>query len=69
MQKAYKISTDQKMQIEHTKFSDASFFNPVQDINGDWFVFEVEMEAAVLTRNWKRAVLTDYVAPEREIIS
>lgn len=61
--KSYRITLDQKLQIEKQPFSAVSFFNPVKDINGAWFIFEIEMEAAVLNKSWNRVTLADYVSP------
>jgi hypothetical protein len=60
---AYKITQGQKNAIEKQPFADNQFFNPVQDINGDWFIFEVEMNSAVKNKGWARATLAEYVPP------
>jgi len=66
--KAYKITVEQKNEIEDQKSAPAQYFNPVQDINGDWFIFEAEMNSAVKNKGWARAILADFVPPEPEPI-
>jgi hypothetical protein len=39
MIKGFKITLEQKELLVNEKFDDSSFFNPVQDNNGDWFIF------------------------------
>ena len=36
----YKLTSEQAQQISGQLFNDTTSFNPVQDINGDWFIFE-----------------------------
>ena len=38
----YKISITEKNQLEGTEMSTGSYYNPVEDINGEWFIFEEE---------------------------
>ena len=40
----YKLSNGQAKQCEKKMFDEDSYFNPVQDINGDWFISEQEVE-------------------------
>ncbi len=63
---AYRITQGQKTAIENQPFAQNQFFNPVKDINGDWFIFEMEMNSAVKNKGWARATLAEYVAPEPE---
>lgn len=39
----YKLTEQQAVEISGQFFNDATTFNPVQDINGDWFIFEGEV--------------------------
>lgn len=39
----YKLTIEQKQQIEGKEFAENQFFNPVQDVNGDWFIFDGEV--------------------------
>jgi hypothetical protein len=59
---AYKITVEQKAELKNQTFALSQFFNPVQDINGDWFIFEQEFESCGL------GVLTDFIAPPSETI-
>lgn len=61
--KGYKLTLGQKQAIENTSFAKGQFYNPVQDINGDWFIFEKEMSNLIINNAFKNATLTDYVAP------
>jgi hypothetical protein len=38
----YKITEEQANEFIGREFSPNSYYNPVKDINGDWFIFEVE---------------------------
>ena len=40
----YKLTPEQADTLRGKEFSPDNYFNPVQDINGDWFIFEVEYE-------------------------
>jgi hypothetical protein len=42
--KAYKITEEQKDLLVGKEYSPLSYFNPIQDINDDWFIFEVEVQ-------------------------
>jgi len=60
--KGYKITLIQTNQLVESKMLNGSKYNPVQDINGDWFIFEEEFEACGL------GVLTDFIPPISETI-
>lgn len=40
----YKLTLEQKEAIQGVEFSDATFFNCVEDINGVWFLFLSEQD-------------------------
>ena len=40
----YKLTIEQKESIQGVFFTDATFFNCVEDINGDWFLFLSEQD-------------------------
>ena len=40
----YKLTPEQADTLRGKEFEPDNFFNPVQDINGDWFIFEVEYQ-------------------------
>jgi len=58
----YKISITEKNQLKGNEMLKGSYYNPVQDINGDWFIFEEEFKACGL------GVLTDFIQPPSETI-
>lgn len=45
----YKLTLKQKEAIQGAEFSDATFFNCVEDINGVWFLFLSEQDTANLS--------------------
>ena len=59
---AYKITSGQKNEIENLLLAPSQYFNPVQDINGNWFIFEQEFNACGL------GILTDFTPLPNEII-
>lgn len=61
--KGYKITQEQRNEISKTPFSEGQYFNPVQDINGEWFIFETEMNYAVKNKGWVRTTITEYIPP------
>jgi hypothetical protein len=42
--KAYKITEEQKDLLVGKEYSPLSYFYPIQDINDEWFIFEVEVQ-------------------------
>lgn len=44
----YKVTTEQKEQLQGVYFAENIFFNCVQDINGDWFLFLSDSDKEVL---------------------
>jgi len=63
----YKINAGQKNAIEQQPFARNKFYNPVQDINGDWFISEIEMNTIVKNKGWKNSLEAIYVTPETTI--
>lgn len=43
----YKLTNTQANAIRGQLFNDTTTFNPVQDINGDWFIFEGEVNGHI----------------------
>ncbi len=39
----YKLTSQQAQQLAGKEFTDNCYFNPVQDVNGDWFIFDGEV--------------------------
>ena len=44
----YRLTLEQKEAIQGVEFSDATFFNCVEDINGIWFLFLSEQDVSNL---------------------
>ena len=62
----YKLTEEQASQISGQLFDDCTAFNPVQDINGEWFIFEGEAGDFVTVQGffWVRDLEpSEYVAP------
>ena len=43
----YKLTTQQKDLLTGQQFAPTQYFNPVQDINGDYFIFEGEVNGCI----------------------
>ena len=43
----YSIDEIQKDEIEGVLFAPDSYFNPIQDINGFWFISDIEVLTAI----------------------
>ena len=43
----YKLTDGQKNMIEKRKFGPSSYFNPVQDCDGNWVISEIEVTNCV----------------------
>lgn len=56
--KMYKITLSEKQNLEAMEMENRSKYNPVQDINGDWFISEVEYSICGL------GVETTFTPPE-----
>jgi len=62
----YKLTPEQADTLRGKEFEPDNFFNPVQDINGDWFIFEVEYELASRTEYpWMDGLVkVEFIAPD-----
>ena len=62
-----KLTTSQKEQLQGVYFAENIFFNCVQDINGDWFLFLSDSDKAELVNtNYAYLLLLaefEYVPP------
>ena len=60
----YKLTLEQKAVIQGVEFSDATFFNCVEDINGVWFLFLSEQDVSNLPTEY------DYILdlPQEEFV-
>ena len=61
--KMYKINIGQKTSIENKPLEKGWFYNPVQDVNGDWFISEIEMNTIIINQGWKNALEATYIPP------
>lgn len=62
----YKLTEQQKEQISGQFFNGSTSFNPVQDINGDWFIFEGEVNGHVTVEAFfwvKELTPSEFVPP------
>jgi len=66
--KAYKINKGQKNAIENTMMKSGVYFHPIEDINGDWFIFEIEMDSIVKNKGWKNSLEAEYIPPIKLVI-
>lgn len=60
----YRLTLEQKEAIQGVEFSDATFFNCVEDINGVWFLFLSEQDVSNLPTEY------DYILdlPQEEFV-
>jgi hypothetical protein len=62
----YKLTAQQAVEISGNYFNDATTFNPIQDINGEWFIFEGEVNGFITVEefNWVKTLQpSEYVPP------
>ena len=62
----YKLTQAQSEQIGGQLFNDSTAFNPVQDINGDWFIFEGEANGHITVEEYlwvKELTPSEFVPP------
>jgi hypothetical protein len=63
----YKLTIEQKNAIQGVFYNENTFFNCVQDMNGDWFLFLSESDKAELVNTDFSYLLSlqelEYVAP------
>jgi hypothetical protein len=59
------LTTEQKDILDKQEFTPRGFFNPVQDVNEDWVISEVEVNECINSDfMWvKNLVLTDWLGP------
>jgi|688.fasta_scaffold173310_2 hypothetical protein len=69
--KLYKLSIEQKEEIQDKMYFDNCYFNPIEDINGDFFITQQEVDDC--TNNnflWiKELELNDYEPKQLNINS
>lgn len=62
----YKLTEQQATSIAGKFFNDTTKFNPEQDINGDWFVFEGEVNGFITVEQYfwvKDLPPSEYIPP------
>ena len=61
----YKLTSEQSAEIAGKFLNDTTTFNPVQDINGDWFIFEGEVSECTNPEFYwvKDLEPSEYIAP------
>ena len=58
----YKLNLEQKELLVGVEFIPNNYFNPVQDVNGDWFISKEEVEQCSI--DWvKKLKESEYIAP------
>jgi hypothetical protein len=59
----YRLTIEQKELLTGVKYDGEQFFNPVQDINGDWFISEEEVFGCTDTEYYwiRRLTWSEYV--------
>jgi len=60
--KGYKLTIEQKEMLQGMEMPSGTFYNPVQDKNGNWFIFDQEFEACGM------GVETDFIPPISDTI-
>ena len=67
----FKLTETQANLLRGNEFAPNQYFNPVQDINGDWFIFEGEVNGHITVEEffWVRDLEpSEYVPPINEIV-
>ena len=61
----YKLTAEQKNALQGQQYANNCYFNPVPDINGDYFIFDEEVEHCVNPDfSWaKELTLSDFTPP------
>ena len=65
----YKITIEQKNALVGVKLNSDTYFNPVRDINGDWFISieEIEQNENIDINFLDTLVETNFTPPNYEI--
>lgn len=67
----YKLTQEQYEQISRQLFNDSTTFNPKEDINGEWFIFDGEVGDFVTVEEFfwvKDLTQSEYVPPINEVL-
>lgn len=58
------LTTQQKDLLIGQLYDDSSYFNPIQDINDNWFISEIEQQQCSL--EWLKALSTSEFIPKTQ---
>jgi hypothetical protein len=59
----YKLTTQQAQSLFGVEIQSGWYFNPIKDINGDWFISEQEIQASYI--DWlKHLEQAEFIPPE-----
>jgi hypothetical protein len=59
------LTTQQKDLLVGQMFDDSSYFNPIQDINDNWFISEIEQQQSSI--EWLKALSTSTFIPKSPV--
>lgn len=59
------LTTQQKDLLIGQMFADSSYFNPIQDINDNWFISEIEQQQSSV--EWLKALNTSTFIPKPQV--
>jgi len=59
------LTTQQKDLLIGQMFADSSYFNPVQDINDNWFISEIEQQQSSI--EWLKALSISTFIPKPQV--
>lgn len=65
----YKLTPEQKTELDGKEYKQGCFFNPVPDANGDYFIFEQEVQGCEKPNyGWvKELELIDYTPTQEPL--
>ena len=58
------LTTQQKDLLVDQLYDDSSYFNPIQDINNNWFISEIEQQQSSI--EWLKALSTSEFIPQAQ---
>jgi hypothetical protein len=56
------LTTEQKDLLIGQLYDDSSYFNPIQDIDDNWFISEIEQQNSII--EWLKALNTSEFIPK-----
>lgn len=51
----YKITEQQANELRNLTFDDSSYYYPIQDVNNDWFISEIEVSQSNI--DWVKSLV------------